>query len=289
MSTVDPETSVDLKRYLALGYRVHPICPGQKTPLLPGWPDKATNDTATLREWARQYPGCNWAIVTGEGFSVLDIDPAALKAGWPGEERRRELKATGCPLVQTPRGGFHLYFRAGWPNSTGRVASGVDTKGSRGYVLVPPSSVHAQPYVWIRPLVTIDELPAPPVWLEAEVVELNAQAPGRLRSPESAQSNVSEDLEALLEGTRNIGLTRLAGRLRRLGLSQAELESALLAANSFRCRPPLPEREVLAIARSVSRYPPAIACATFSRSVAMQRAWRASLRVHSKPRKEGKT
>ncbi|GAB6186482.1 bifunctional DNA primase/polymerase [Thermopirellula anaerolimosa] len=285
MGTVNPETSRDLLCYLARGYRVHPLRPGQKTPLLPHWPDKATNDGAALREWARQFPGCNWGVVTGGGFSVLDIDPAALEAGWPGEARRRELKATGCPLVQTPRGGFHLYFRADWPNSASKIAPGVDTKGPRGYVVVPPSVVNGRSYVWLRPLAAIAELPGPPAWLEAEVAAGIAQAPSQPRSAECAPGNVGEDLELLFEGTRNLGLTRLAGRLRHRGLSQRELEAALLAANELRCRPPLPVKEVLAIARSVSRYAPGAAGTVFSRSVAMQRAWRASVRAYSKPRK----
>ncbi|MBC7351270.1 MAG: hypothetical protein H5U08_02845 [Thermogutta sp.] len=35
--------------------------------------ENATNDGAALREWACQFPGCNWAIVTGEGVFVLRL------------------------------------------------------------------------------------------------------------------------------------------------------------------------------------------------------------------------
>jgi len=57
------------------------------------------------------------------------------------------------------------------------------------------------------------------------------------------------------EGARNSTLTSLAGTLRRRGVEGAALEQALLAINREQCRPPLPEDEVRAIAKSVSRYP----------------------------------
>jgi hypothetical protein len=66
----------------------------------------------------------------------------------------------------------------------------------------------------------------------------------------------SEARHLLFEGSRNCGLASLAGALRRRGLTQSEIEAALLAANRERCVPPLPEAEVLRIARSIARYPP---------------------------------
>ena len=156
-----------LREYLSYEYRLHPLKAGTKVPILQNWPERAARDEATVRQWLGEFPGCNWGIATGEGFSVLDIDPAALEAGWPGDQRRQELKATGCPLDQTPRGGFHLYFSADWGNSVGVIAPGVDTKGPRGYVVAPPSLVNGKAYRWIRPLVPRDQLPPPPSWLDA--------------------------------------------------------------------------------------------------------------------------
>ncbi|MEJ5341582.1 MAG: bifunctional DNA primase/polymerase [Thermogutta sp.] len=239
--------------YITFGYSVHPLKPGSKQPILANWPNKASQHEATVRDWLATFPRANWGIVTGKGVSVLDIDPAALESGWPGDQRRQELKATGCPLVQTPRGGFHLYFKANWPNSVGVIAPGVDTKGPRGYVVAPPSLVNGKGYRWIRPLVQIDQLPSPPEWLDAAVKfapERNEPA----AHPKSAEE-MSREGSILYEGNRNIGLTRFAGRLRRLGFSQDEIAAALLVANRLRCRPPLPEREVLAIAKSISKYP----------------------------------
>ena len=283
--------------YAKLGYCLHPLKPGTKQPLLQDWPHKASAEEHTIRHWQNHWPHCNWGIATGEGLSVLDIDPAALEAGWPGEKRQRDLKATRCPLVQTPRGGFHLYFRADWPNTTGKVALGVDTKGLGGYVATPPSTLDATAYKepvvlinggayrWIRPLVAIDRLPAPPQWLDDLVKAAPRQTEPKTSEPAALAQKALRDCATLPEGQRNVGLTRLAGKLRRLGLSQPELEAALLEANRCRCVPPLPEREVLAIARSVSRYPAGSVKGLETMSTAMQRQWDRVLKKLSKRKK----
>ena len=63
------------------------------------------------------------------------------------------------------------------------------------------------------------------------------------------------DIGILANGSRNDGLTRLGGAMRRKGSSLAEIEAALFEANSRRCRPPLTGAEVTGIARSVASYP----------------------------------
>lgn len=59
------------------------------------------------------------------------------------------------------------------------------------------------------------------------------------------------------EGQRNSELASLAGTMRRRGLTESEIEAALLAVNSARCTPPLSEIEVERIAASIGRYQPA--------------------------------
>lgn len=63
------------------------------------------------------------------------------------------------------------------------------------------------------------------------------------------------DIGILPKGSRNDGLTRLGGAMRRSGSSLAQIEAALFEANSRRCRPPLTGLEVNRIARSVASYP----------------------------------
>ncbi len=63
--------------------------------------------------------------------------------------------------------------------------------------------------------------------------------------------------EPIQEGQRNSTLLSLAGSMRHKGMTAGEIESALMVVNQGRCQPPLEEKEVLAIVKSVSRYEPA--------------------------------
>ena len=78
----------------------------------------------------------------------------------------------------------------------------------------------------------------------------------RLRAASTRRQRGKPETEVvrLPAGRRNSGLTSEAGRFRRLGHSQMVIEAALKALNAERCQPPLDEREVETIARSVSRY-----------------------------------
>ncbi len=60
----------------------------------------------------------------------------------------------------------------------------------------------------------------------------------------------------IIEGERSNSLISIAGTLRNRNLDQDAIEAALQAHNRTRCRPPLPEREVAAIAASAARYEP---------------------------------
>lgn len=62
--------------------------------------------------------------------------------------------------------------------------------------------------------------------------------------------------ERIPKDTRNSSLTSLAGAMRRHGTTESEISDALLSVNANRCDPPLSEKEVRGIAKSVSRYAP---------------------------------
>lgn len=62
------------------------------------------------------------------------------------------------------------------------------------------------------------------------------------------------DAPKFAEGGRNNNLTSIAGIMFRRGMNEAEVLAALEWENSVRCDPPLMEREVEQIVRSVARY-----------------------------------
>ena len=237
--------------YAELGYQVFPCAPGRKTPLTEHGLLEATTDAGQIRAWWTQHPSANIAIRT-DGLVIIDVD--GENNTWLAEEPAKLLALDVAPLSVTPRGGRHYCFRQpegrAWRNTAGRIAPRVDTRANGGYVLVAPSVVDGKPYIWQddRELsVSPQRLPEPPAWL-IEVLDALATSNGAV--PGSTPTN------AIPAGQRNATLARLAGAMRRVGMSQAEILAALQQVNADRCTPPLPLREVERTASSIARYEP---------------------------------
>jgi putative DNA primase/helicase len=227
--------------YYRRGLAPIPTKPGTKEPdlleLAPYLERRATGEE--LEAWPWRGVG----IVTGpvSGVLVLDVD---------GPEGEAELKKHGhpiTPMVRTPRGGLHLYFRhPDFEVKTGiGVAPKLDVKAAGGYVVAPPTlGANGKPYEWI---VSPDDsdFANPPAWL-LQLLER--------RKRNGAAPPVGDRIPS---GQRNKELTSLAGSMRRRGMGEAEILAALQVANERRCVPPLDATEVEGIARSVARYDPA--------------------------------
>ena len=236
-----PESLKAALEYAALGWRVHPLKPCAKSPLLVRWPKRASTDAAKIRRWWQMWPDANVGIATG-GLLVLDVDGPKGAASVAG----KHLPVTPC--VRTGNGGWHYYYTSPAGVRLGsrtRLLPGLDVRAEGGYAVAPPS-LHPDTgdlYEWAAGF-DPDDLPLAPApdWL----VELLA----RRRSQADADA-----LEAIPEGRRSDTLARLAGTLRADGTPQAEMRKVLLEVNATRCKPPLPEAEVLAIVASIGRYP----------------------------------
>lgn len=214
------------------------------------------------QEWFSRWPEAQLGLVTGavNGVDVIDFDQ--LSAPWPPEGR--ELPAD--VVVRTPRGGLHYYIKAipGARNTASALAPGVDTRAEGGYVLIPPSHTDKGSYAYVSgSLADIARLRdwtgAAPDWLaEALAGPAEGDTPddaGEEEVPLRPRPRAANAPDRLVEGQRNEGLFRMACRLRRAGLDQAELLAAVHAANRRRCQPPLPPEEVDALCRSAARYP----------------------------------
>lgn len=261
----------------SFGWRVIPTG-AKKLPLTEHGSSDGTTDLRIIDEWWGRWPDANVAICTGEesNLVVVDLDfdkggtPDVLLAvlgGGPGHPPAAALPPT--KFVRSGGGGLHLYFRHPLdypenngvvPNSVGRtddkgnafgIADGIDIRGKGGYVVAPPS-LHpsGNRYRWESPKgESLLLLPWAPLLAAIRARE------GTRPQFESQVGAAPSDTEKVAAG-RNVFLTTWAGALRRKGMTDAELEVALLALNTTRCEPPLPEREVRAIARSVGRYQP---------------------------------
>lgn len=237
-------------RYAGVGWRVFPLhwvneghcscggnCDGNagKHPLTRHGVLDASADAKQINEWWSRWPHANIGVATGGGLFVLDVDP---KNG--GSSAGLELPDT--PRVITQSGGEHWYYvvQDDVPGSVGRVGEGLDVRCAGGYVVAPPSVGLGGAYSW--DVGSPEDFVAAPRWL----IDRSAKPRAVGEAPKAADAYVS--------GGRNSALTSLAGTMVRRGMCLSAVESALLAENAHKCHPPLEEREVVAIARSVGRY-----------------------------------
>lgn len=216
-----------------------------KSPITPHWRDDATTNEAQIRAWWHKRPDALIGVPTGEatGIFAIDVDPDGI--AWYERNKRR----LGEPRVhRTKRGGFHLLYAQ--PRGRGvtvgveAVADGVDHRGDGGYIIYWPAHGFE-----IEHKVALRKLNQVPDWLIDALTEPKKDAASR-------KPKVEGDATPIEEGKRNDALARLAGRMRRTGASQAEIEKALLAYNEERCEPPLDDDEVRTIAESIARYEP---------------------------------
>ena len=243
-------------RYAEMGFLVFPCIPGTKKPLTPHGFQDATTDQKQIEAWWKEHPHANVAIaITGQ--IVVDVDGA--ENPWLRDDPEKAGQLASGSLCLTPRDGRHFYFRqpAGkvWGNSAGKVAPKVDTRGRGGYVLVSPSVVNGKSYRWAdgMELDEPDRLPEPPLWLQ-ELLDTLAAHSAKL----APVADERPDDNLIPEGRRNDSLARLAGSVRRHGMTETEILSALLQVNRDRCRPPLDDAEVCRIASSIAGYPPGV-------------------------------
>src|SRR5262249_18069904 len=211
----------------------------------------ATCDRGEIESFWSKWPDANIGIATGRasGIAVIDVDP---RNG--GFETIEQLKADFGPLPKTPIAltggdGAHLLFALP-PITVGKhtAGPGVDVLVDGCMMVAPPSRhISGQRYSWDDGLSLDDLRPAslPAGWLE--------RLDGRRAS--SAGSSPKLCASAIPQGQRNTHLTRLAGGLRRSGLSETALVAALKAENVAKCDPPLDDAEVEKIAGSIERYP----------------------------------
>lgn len=249
-------------RYAELGYAVFPCAPGAKTPLTPRGFLDATTECDQIERWWAVHPTANVAIATA-GLVVVDVD--GPHNPWLTDKPERALEMAAAPLSLTPGGGRHFLFRSPADKSyrcqAGRLAPHVDVRAEGGYIVAPPSVLAGgKAYVWSAgsPLdASPQAIPEPPAWLVEQLDRTTLGAVPATSSPTAAHVGTGGGTaNTIPTGQRNATLARLAGTMRRVGMSRAEISAALDQANRDRCAPPLSPAEVEEIAQSVARYEP---------------------------------
>ena len=239
------------------GCSVFPLEPRSKKPYAALLPDHSWKEFQTrratpeeIRHWFAVAPDANLALVCGSisGVIVIDVD------GEEGQKWFQENVPAKPNLFQytSSKSKFHAFYKH--PGAHVRVAPSVavvnqiDVRGDASYVVIAPS-IHPTGAQYslsaLHGFTGMDSLvPVPDVKLSRDSSGEYHSAPAM-----TFDGLIEGDVEA---GSRNSTLTSICGRLYGKGMSTEEVVLYAHAWNSQHCKPPLPQREVETIARSMS-------------------------------------
>ena len=251
MSAAALEAALD---YLDRDWSVVPVRARDKRPLI-AWQvyqqRRATVDD--VHGWFARWPNANVGIVTGvvSGLVVVDIDP-----GHGGNESLAALEREHGRLPPTVEarsggGGRHLYFAhpGGHVHNRAALAAGIDVRGDGGMIVAPPS-LHpsGRHYQWCPGRAPDEIAPAAlPGWLLAEI----SPTDNPRGHPLAHWRRLLRD--GVPEGSRNNTVASITGHLLWHGVDPDVVTEMLLCWNRERCRPPLPDEEVVRTVDSIVR------------------------------------
>lgn len=72
--------------------------------------------------------------------------------------------------------------------------------------------------------------------------------------PQDGKVFLRPDYPPIVDGSRNNSMASLAGQLHTLGYQKEDIYKEICYANQTACHPPLPDREIMAIVNSITRY-----------------------------------
>lgn len=152
---------------------------GSKKPAIPSWkPFQSEMPTDQLiRKWWEESLGMGviCGAVSG-GLEVLDFDKQADTV-FPAWRKLIESIAIWLPVVETPSGGYHIYYRCSVVCNNTKIAMDngevlIESRGEGGYVVgvSSPASVHQRNYPYVQTMGPV--LPEVPTITEAERLAL---------------------------------------------------------------------------------------------------------------------
>ena len=215
-------------------------------------------DVKLIQSWIQE--GGNVGTLTGSksGIAVIDIDN---HNGVDGLGNLKEFLDTyditlpKTQVIKTPSGGLHYYFKlAEKYNETQFLQNhpqleGVDFQTHGRYVVAPPSQIDGNYYEVVRD-VELAELPEK--WLEM-FTDKSITKKNKKRERKWTANLLGDIIAGTGEGSRNIFLASIIGKLFATGLEHQEVRVWSLYVNQISCNPPLPEEEVLRTYESVRK------------------------------------
>lgn len=257
------------------GVPVYPLAPGSKTPPKGhhGYRE-ATTDTDAILRWSDDW-GLGIDLFTA-GMLVVDLDrPGTDRNGHAVHGGKNGVKALKIYLEQhqrqlphpmyaeqTPHGGLHLFFKLDQPlqQPTRKLNAlpGVDILGD--FVIASPSEVDGSPYLVMQGQaqpVSIHDTATAPQWIvDLLTAPQTAFNPTKANSFMKGQKTYTGRLfdkiaQGADEGERNNWLASVTGSLLYAGTEPENAYQLLDAINREFCTPPLGDREVNSIFKSI--------------------------------------
>jgi hypothetical protein len=210
-----------------------------------GWPWQKADAIAIV--CGHQSPG-------GGYWWVLDVE----------HQFRSEVEAwldQHCPgwrhglVARSQRDGLHIYCRSRQPVRTMKLPWG-DAKASGSIIYAPPSRRYkpdaVQDYEWLS------YQPEQALWLEpSDLTWPDAPAQNGHQQGPSGEPSLAETLKTTIPvGSRHNTMVRVAGWLRGVGQLEPDEILTVLQQMNRRCEVPLPDQELVEIARSTSKWSP---------------------------------
>lgn len=244
-------------QYAEKGWAVFPVSK-DKNPLTKNGFKDATTDKEQITEWFNRFTGANIAVATGKvsgGLVVIDVDIDENKGKFGNESLDEWLDENSCCFsdtltATTGRGGKHYYFQSSevFGCKVGALKD-VDIRGEGGYVVVPPS-IHknGMQYKWDdddEEIVSVQNDSDVEYFLHECFKKANKQEGEHFEVPKEA-----------VTGNRNDTLFKFAASKQSQGLDDETIRMLIHGYNQKNCNPPLPDKEVETILKSVlERYP----------------------------------
>lgn len=201
-------------------------------------------DLSVFDSWIDKFPTANIGLITGRinNLLIVDCDDPKLTI-----EALQEKYGETPLIVQTPRGGKHLYYKYnGEPCYTG-FSNKIDIRGDGGYVIAPPSInlESGKPYTFIKG--SLENIKKLPTSIYSSLLKNHLEVNSNKALLRSKGGKV-------LEGQRNKYLFKETKNYAVTVNTYDEILNYAERHNIENLRPQLPNSEVLQIVRSVWKY-----------------------------------
>jgi hypothetical protein len=241
-------------KYLRQGFSVIPVIPKDKKSLV-DWAiyQKKLPTEQDIKDWWKKWPDANIGVITGQisGVAVIDID---------SEEGKKEIESFVpdsliVPIVNSPRGGQHWWFRCLDSNLITKAGidgfTKVDIRANGGMIIAPPSvGANGKRYEWNEGI-DIGQMEIPRI-----PKSLYDVLPKKISSKEIMVPSPTGLM--FTEGRRDEDMFHIANALVKSRIPQEEIYETLVKL-ALACHPPFPlkeaEQKVLSALRRASEQP----------------------------------